>query len=1257
MGERTEDGRRHRLSETVSTETRRDLPRLFGHYRIESEIAAGGMGRVYRAIDVRLDRPVALKLMHHGHAAAEEELVRFRAEAMAAARLEHPGIVQVFEADDVDGIPYIAMGLVDGKSLNELLRERPMASREIAKALSQIARAVAFAHERGVVHRDLKPGNVLVDHGGTPKITDFGLAKRIDTGQELTTTGQVLGTPSYMPPEQARGQIAEIGPLSDVYGLGGILYFMLTGLPPFRAANTIETIRQVIDTPVRPPRAINPGIDRDLETLALKCLEKRPTDRLPSAAALADELDRYLNGEPIRYRRIGPVKRAFRWCRRKPLAAMVAVAVPLLLFASSLAWHFNERSRLHRQTLAINDQIQTAIELFQPTQQTLAEMDFLLDQLRANAPEMAEQAEQRMLRAFRASVETVLDQPRLTDADYVLLQQQLELLALRDAAAAAPLQSRFDARRKEWRQLIDVTTPISDLNGVIDSDRVTFVDGGFQHREHRLLVPDVSNAYWHAPTLATHLHCEEDFEAEIEFAGDWTRQTSIGISLIDGEQSFCHFVLRSSVTAIGEQPLLMSDADKRGQAVVAEIVAHGQVLRQETIDLRRFRLQPLRMRARREGESLLLQLNEHPPILFTSVFRGYSPNAAIGLITTNASTIKTMRVGKKMRDDESALAQGDRHYVTGNRKVALAIYQSQADAGATETIRQEARFKAAVCLIDFNRTAEGVARLQSVAAEAGDRWPALAGMELWIAHLNGDNQTEADTLAEFWRSRFTKPSYKTIPIGSWQTVGNRYAMQAKLLSHAMRPDSRRVTLLEAIAEIDRRFTPHQLGTPYIQLALVNAYRLHDRFDEALQVLDATRSVWTGEQRIQNLTFTNRLLRRLGRPADALQIIDDAIRDLRDSGSNPRPILLWRIRTLVALERWDEAEAEADSLLANLEDTEHTRHELIDTTMAKGCLALRREDHVAAQAAFRRGWSAGARLVEAQEALAASAMLNGIIQGCLCEEFTPRHLQLLLTHPEVKTNPMLDVSLNAIQSNTLYEGITRSWRTELGQEIAEDLAFDRLTMRERIQRPAALMSSGTVAVSLMGRVGDNAFMSLLNRLAEELMQSMLTTQRLGPGQVAQLGMTWKGTTNFFGWKGVRPSLNDFEAQAVALIMAHRFVKIDAASSEIEAMWDQASEGHDPIVTELARQGRELYQQASAKLFVTNESEQLVLLRIAPTSGDSPTELEVPPNASSELEIRLPAGSYNLSCKPATATDFQTLEMLQLRRAARCRVVVP
>jgi serine/threonine protein kinase len=326
------------VGEQRDDDTIRDLPsghpQSIGNYEILEEIGRGGMGIVYKARDTRLPRLAAIKLIISANTASMEELRRrFHSEAQAAAKLDHPGIVPIYEIGQQDGQPFMALAYVDGQSLADVVEQSLLPPRKAARIMQEVATAVDYAHRRGIIHRDLTPRNILLTANDQPKVTDFGLAKHVGADSSLTAAGDQIGTPSYMPLEQAVSNIAQIGPTSDVYSLGATLYCLLTGRPPFRAATAVETLAQVRQNEPVAPRQLNTAVDRDLETICLKCLQKESHKRYSTAAELADDLGRFLRREPIFARPVGRVERAWRWSRRNPVVASLSSAAALLLMA------------------------------------------------------------------------------------------------------------------------------------------------------------------------------------------------------------------------------------------------------------------------------------------------------------------------------------------------------------------------------------------------------------------------------------------------------------------------------------------------------------------------------------------------------------------------------------------------------------------------------------------------------------------------------------------------------------------------------------------------------------------------------------------------------------------------------------------------------------------------------------------------------------------------------------------------------------
>jgi len=319
-------------------------------YKILGELGRGGMGIVYKALHLRLNRLVALKMIRGGVHADDIQITRFKIEAEAVAALRHPNILQIYEIGESNGLPYVALELLEGGSLSDRLKGTALPPRKAAEWMVPLALAMDTAHRAGIVHRDLKSANILFTSDDVPKITDFGLAKRLEMDEGHTHTGQVMGTPSYMAPEQARGDTKTVGPAADIYALGAMLYEMLTGRPPFKGASAMETVKQVIDIEPVAPSRVQFRVPRDLETICLKCLQKEPRKRYVTAKEMADDLNRYLAGEPIRARRTPLFERGIKWAKRRPtVATLLALGIlAVISLVSTGAWYWNNQRSLER---------------------------------------------------------------------------------------------------------------------------------------------------------------------------------------------------------------------------------------------------------------------------------------------------------------------------------------------------------------------------------------------------------------------------------------------------------------------------------------------------------------------------------------------------------------------------------------------------------------------------------------------------------------------------------------------------------------------------------------------------------------------------------------------------------------------------------------------------------------------------------------------------------------------------------------------
>jgi serine/threonine-protein kinase len=442
-----------------------ELPRPFGNYELLDEIGRGGMGVVYRARQLAADRLVALKVVRRDYLQSlardtqASALERFHHEVQATARLEHESIVSVYEVGDVDGEPFYSMRYVEGTSLAEILRDGPIPNKQAAAYLAEVTRAVTQAHQQGILHRDLKPQNILIDaHTDRPLVADFGLAKLLSSKEDLTQSGDVMGSPPYMSPEQARDS-SKVTAQTDVYALGATLYHVLTGRPPFHAATALETMLQVTDEEPVPPRQLNPAIERDLETICLKCLEKEPARRYESADALAKEFRRYLDDEPIMARPVGTVGRAVRWCRRNPMIATLIASTATFLVLALVAT-FVGYIRTTAALQVAETSLQHARETVDSFCTNVSEHTLLnqpgMQPLRRELLEQALQYYERFV-AERADDPSIQDELALTHFRIGRISEQIDApqKALAAYQRALTLQERLVAARPADRELLE----------------------------------------------------------------------------------------------------------------------------------------------------------------------------------------------------------------------------------------------------------------------------------------------------------------------------------------------------------------------------------------------------------------------------------------------------------------------------------------------------------------------------------------------------------------------------------------------------------------------------------------------------------------------------------------------------------------------------------------------------------------------------------------------------------------------------------
>lgn len=417
-------------------------------YEILRELGRGGMGVVYKARQLSLQRIVALKMILSGAHARTRDLDRFRSEAQAVARLHHPNIVEIYEFGEHHDLPYYSLEFVEGGNLARKIRGRPLPPLEAARITEELARAIHYCHQRGILHRDLKPSNILLTADGVAKIGDFGLAKQLEISGDLTKSGMVMGTPSYMAPEQTQGRSRDVGPHTDTYALGTILYEMLSGRPPFKADSVLETMEQVGSQEPSPPSRFQSKVPRDLETICLKAMAKEPHRRYRSALDLAQDLERFQSGESILARREGTLRRLWRKVRRRPLTS-IAFLLVIALAVAIIAFLY-QRDTTKERIIFLGQELHTGLEVQEWTAPHLQKMEGLVAEWQSLDPDGATLERQLLHRRLTQSMHESFQQIQaLPDRDIVRIRSTLEELAEHDPALAARLDQEFQAALQE----------------------------------------------------------------------------------------------------------------------------------------------------------------------------------------------------------------------------------------------------------------------------------------------------------------------------------------------------------------------------------------------------------------------------------------------------------------------------------------------------------------------------------------------------------------------------------------------------------------------------------------------------------------------------------------------------------------------------------------------------------------------------------------------------------------------------------------
>lgn len=1172
-------------------------PGTIPNYEILSELGRGGMGVVYLARQVTLRRRVALKMVLAGAHLSPEQRDRFRAEAEAVARLQHPNIVQIFEIGEHEGQPFFSMEYVEGGSLARFLAAGPLPCREAARLIETLARAMQHAHQRGVVHRDLKPGNILMQEEDgdaktatppgasaarrfplthVPKITDFGLAKRLeDDNLVRTRTGAVLGTPSYMAPEQAEGRTDEVGPPADIYALGTVLYELLAGRPPFRGESMMKTLQQVISVDPAAPSTLRTEIDRDIETICLKALAKEPRQRYSSALALAQDLERYQAGEPIMARRIGPIPRMWRRVRRSPLTAaallfgLVAVAVTLGMVRQAVVTQ--ERAALRQQ---IDDGLNQP-EWSPDHADTIERLIARGDESEATA------ARERLLQRYADQVRTALRAPQIHDSDVARLQTDLDWIARRDAELARGLRADLGRRVRSWQPVVELSAPWKNLENVFAADVIL----GQPTDALRPAFPSSSQT----PPVLTRVPASGNIQMEITFDAGWQDVAQIGLYVGTSSEEPWNKRGYGFLLSAMQRPSAEGRAADRTQAASFRKSGHGgeiqisqnnTVLRRQFITIAEGRLTLL---VRREDHRLEFRVNNSDPFVF------YDPvplrpdaKGRLAIYWPECVGIQSVRVTAQSQSEQpSPLERGDELYNAGKLAEALAAFEEQVITSTAPDVRRQAQCKAGLCLVQLNRPDAAAAMFEQAAAESDDRWALLALCQLWLIRLEQQKLDESSAVFASVRARFRSEQLAIYVPESLQT---------KLFAT---PRLTRTDLVFPSARVLRRT---QDAVPLFDLFGDVAARWAVRYDlvrmealtgneakaasEAALLLPISADVMQklgggGEARWAGRIYAWMACRQ-GNAREGARVLTnfaDQLRGIQESGGSsraaPRPehfLLVELARLQAAQGDWTGAEKSIASFMQGPPELLAGHYDYFAAaSLMRGFIEERRGDAAAAQ----QTWKAAlypqfvARFAPAGAPLDAAppggdGLLYYGILASLTNDLTDASAEALWTN----LLPMLAGDSAFAQTGAIFRpssAVLRGmWRASpKARDAARRIAFHDLSMADALGAPIIAGMTEKMRHDLWDARTTPAQDEFLWRFSEKGLARM-RDGRISQPQLLQLTLAWKGTTNFLGWGGVAPGLDrEFRAET-AYLLGYRYRRLgrdrDAANFFATALAD-------------------------------------------------------------------------------------------------------
>jgi tetratricopeptide (TPR) repeat protein/CRISPR/Cas system-associated endoribonuclease Cas2 len=1042
------------------------------------------------------------------------------------------------------------------------LQQKPTAH-QAAQLVAALSRAVHYAHEHGVVHRDIKPANVLIDdETGQPILTDFGLAKdATDSDVQLTLSGQVMGTPAYMAPEQAAGRQDQIGPATDVYSLGAVLYELITGRRPF-TGTVGEVISLVQSEPPPPPRKIVPKLHRDLETICLKAMAKEPALRYVSAADFAEDLERFCAGESILARRERLSRAVLRKLQRNPV---VAVALVLLLAALTVVAFAAWRIQQNRQLNQLTQQLETELEGTRWSPGEQQRLEELLQKIARFDASAAEAARARALRRHAQFIQQSIQQASLEPQDVLAIQSAIDQLAQHDESAVKSLREALATRLRTWSDVFQLAAPFDTLRQVFPYDDISAGQDQLVRKK-----PSESPT-WLYDWLPTRIPSPGMVEIEVEFAAEsWPRARWLGVGLnVEGERGY--YLVLSPSAALNDDvppgitPVFSTFAETQtsaGEGVFQLLlIRNRQTVRVDTV---RIPPGPLRLNLRREVDRLTWQVNDASASVFRDIFplAGEQPGvfgvvwpADIGLRRLNAAQ-------QTMQQLPSAIERGDFLFDNGRYDEALPRYRRQMALAESPAIRQEAQLKVGLCLLRLKRTDQALTELEAVAAAPGDRFPLVASAHLWLAYLQQGRADLADVVFDSMAVKHRLEDLtQFVPSDLREEIYGYYLDQtssASLLQH--RP--------KIVQQLRRAVAVADAVMPYASIdarrGLMRAYHAAGDLTAGMQVAQELidqqlADVASLSDHTTSSTFALwALLDEYGWMAcqqqsvgDAQQVIQRAIGALAGSApDSTRPLLVERARLHAHAGDWKAAERDLEEFLRVTAPGDVPYRFYAGACLLRGFLYERAGDPTAAQSAWKQGlfrtWPQQPGDSPGAEQRFAGGGFYGELNNLMLASLT---------------NEMNDQEAERVMSQMVQQAATASWggifqhavtlppaairemfQGARGHDFARRFALHQVSHADHMRELAGCLGISVLRHSAFGGTWSDDEEQIVWDMMQVLYQDFVTEGRLTTAHLLQLAMSWKGVTNALGWAGVAPSLEPHLRGPFAYVLGHRFRRL-------------------------------------------------------------------------------------------------------------------